>query len=125
MTVIDTPPDVTTTTACVYRIYDAQNRLLYIGSTHDLHSRLSEHRSPWTSCAGAPGWRFWWLYDHHTATEYPTLPMARAAERQAIVAERPTSNIQGNPSFVALPERTPDLILAAALQTYLDELADG
>lgn len=76
----------------VYRIYDANDVLIYIGATSNLKARMATHRSmkPWPGCApvvtvGARMARW-------TSTEYPTRADAFAAERAAIRAERPELN---------------------------------
>lgn len=71
----------------VYRAFDKNGELLYIGSTKSLPNRLSAHRtSTW-----------WWpvvkRIEHH---DFPTLEAARDAERVAIRAEHPKMNVQHN-----------------------------
>lgn len=66
----------------VYRIYDADDVLLYIGATSNLQRRTHEHKSQ------TPRMTTW------TAQEYPTRQEAFAAERQAIAAENPEVNIK-------------------------------
>jgi hypothetical protein len=76
----------------VYRAFDADGALLYIGSTGDLGARLYGHR-----CSSA-----WW--PKHTALtfdEYPTLNAARAAEAEAIATEYPEHNKIGRRDLVA------------------------
>ena len=69
---------------CVYRVYDATGRLLYIGSAKDLEQRMKNHRS--LSC-----WHP--LAEHVTAESYPDMASARAAEAAAIRAEQPVFNL--------------------------------
>ena len=63
----------------VYRLFDAQDDLLYVGVTHSLNERLRHHRSdfinPWAS-----------LVDHWTSEPFPNRLEARKAER-ALIAE--------------------------------------
>jgi hypothetical protein len=68
----------------VYRYFDG-DRLLYIGSTGDLGQRAYQHKcsSPWW----APGLRL-------DVQPYDSLNAARAAEAEAIAAERPAHNIR-------------------------------
>ena len=74
-----------TTTACpvMYRCYDADERLIYVGSTSSWMRRLSEHRK-----------QSWWFpILARTVTEAnPTLEAAQAAEATALQEERPTFN---------------------------------
>lgn len=78
----------------VYRIFDKDGRLLYIGCTEQVDQRIYMHRATYTlACA----WEIHEWYDHHTSEELPTLAAARAAERAAIKAEAPLLNRQHNP----------------------------
>ncbi|MEU8197435.1 hypothetical protein AB0C10_26965 [Microbispora amethystogenes] len=77
-----TPPTVTT---ALYRYYDAQDRLLYVGITDNLIGRTMDHvqRSSWSEFA-----------TRATIERYPTRKEADEAERAAITAERPLFNAQ-------------------------------
>jgi predicted GIY-YIG superfamily endonuclease len=67
----------------VYRLFDAQDRLLYIGSTDNSYSRYEHHRCMQT----------WWPdVARKEEQEFPLLAAARVAERKAIAAERPLHN---------------------------------
>jgi len=68
---------------CVYRIFDADDALLYVGITNNLTIRWSEHGSkPW--------WRTEaYRYDVHW---YASREAAKAVEKQAIITERPKYN---------------------------------
>ncbi|AEK07809.1 endonuclease [Mycobacterium phage Yoshi] len=70
----------------VYRIYDGDDRLIYVGETGDLFGRLAFHKvnSWWGSQA-----------DHAKASVYPDRAHARSAERDAIRSEQPRWNITG------------------------------
>lgn len=70
-------------TPCVYRHFDADDRLLYIGTTTRRDQRAEEHqkRSPW-----------WDLVARVEYIDYPTATDARVAERLAIQDERPLHN---------------------------------
>jgi excinuclease UvrABC nuclease subunit len=75
----------------VYYLYDAAERLLYVGSTRHLRRRLGEHRrkQPW--------------YPKVTelrAFPFPTLDAALAAESKAIRDCLPRYNRQGKPETV-------------------------
>ena len=68
---------------CVYRMYDASDRLLYVGVTGHYNRRMSEHRKS----------QPWWLsVDRIEHTEYPDRVTAEEAERQAIRSESPRYN---------------------------------
>lgn len=72
--------------AHVYRVYDGEQRLIYVGATRFLGSRLDAHRRT-----------TWWAYQvaKVTAKVYPSISAARAAERAAIASENPRWNIIG------------------------------
>ena len=72
--------------AHVYRIFDGENRLIYVGSTRGLFARLAAHRS-----------QAWWAYQAAKvkASVYPSIEDARTAERLAIRVENPRWNIMG------------------------------
>lgn len=67
----------------VYRLYDQADRLLYVGVTLNLESRIASHIS------GMP-----WGGDIHRieVKEYPNRVLAEAAERAAIDSESPIHN---------------------------------
>lgn len=70
----------------VYRCYDAEGRLIYVGCTGNLEQRLRGHRNS-----------SWWsvqIADVRT-TDYPTAIEGRIAEREAIRTEHPRWNTQG------------------------------
>lgn len=71
--------------AIVYRVFDADGALLYIGSTkRDLGARLPEHAGkPWACRA-----------KRVDVARFDSIEEARDAERDAIAAERPLHNIQ-------------------------------
>lgn len=81
--------------AVVYRVYDINGALIYIGSTRDLEARkaihMADHASPiafaMQMCA-----------DRWDTTEYATYDDAKAAEVAAITAEAPFLNRQHNPT---------------------------
>jgi hypothetical protein len=70
----------------VYRFYDADDRLLYVGSTSRLPMRMVSHQknSAWWPQAARVAWCL-----------YPTLSWARHAESCAIAFELPRYNIVG------------------------------
>ena len=80
----------------VYRIFDASDRLLYIGCTECVETRIYMHRATYTMVDAFLIHRH---YDHHTSELIGTsLAEARAAERKAIKEERPLLNRQHNPT---------------------------
>jgi hypothetical protein len=72
---------------CLYRCFNDAGALIYIGSTPRYLKRLQGHRTrtPW-----------WDEVAETTDERYPTIFEARAAERLAIIAERPLRNRQYN-----------------------------
>lgn len=72
----------------LYRLFDADDRLLYIGITCNTAQRWESHR-------GSKPW--WHLVARKELTAYPDRSAALTAERAAIRAEAPLHNITGNP----------------------------
>lgn len=75
----------------VYRLFDADGRLLYIGATYHVPARLKAHRynTPW--------------FSEVASVEYQTFPNRRAAfaaEAKAIHAEDPLYNRRHTPGYV-------------------------
>ena len=71
----------------VYRVYDADARLIYVGETGNLFQRLDTHAM-----------QTWWAPQvaHVKATVYPSRELALAAERACIRHEDPRWNITGS-----------------------------
>ncbi|QGJ87583.1 G-I-Y-Y-I-G endonuclease [Gordonia phage Faith5x5] len=70
----------------VYRIYDEDGVLLYVGSTNSVRTRLNDH-----FIQKAP----WFRFAHRVEMEqYATRYEAREAERAAILTEGPIGNTQ-------------------------------
>jgi predicted GIY-YIG superfamily endonuclease len=65
----------------IYRLYDARDRLLYIGRSRHPESRITAHRR----CA--TGWPL--LIDHWTTEQFPTSTAALRAQRRAVLVEHP------------------------------------
>ncbi|WP_309318846.1 GIY-YIG nuclease family protein [Streptomyces salinarius] len=71
--------------AGVYRLWDAEGHLLYIGASYDPERRLQGHRD-----------KPWWLAVARSAVEWhETRAAAYRAELDAIVAEGPLHNAYG------------------------------
>ena len=69
--------------AAVYRLYDSEGALLYIGSSFDPEKRCEAHRStPW-----------WREVGQRTEEWFPNRSLAYAAETKAIRREKPKHNV--------------------------------
>ena len=79
----------------VYRIFDADGALLYIGATQDVATRLYHLTA---LCNRARYGDVARRMEYHTVEEYPTRREAFDAERAAIAAESPLFNIQSRRS---------------------------
>ena len=68
----------------MYRIFDAQGRLIYVGSTHNPEARIYSHRQV-----------MWWSGTIHRIKiqVFPNRQAAMDAEREAIQTEHPRWNI--------------------------------
>jgi predicted GIY-YIG superfamily endonuclease len=82
--------------AHVYRLYDADRNLLYIGCTADVVTRVSQHVR-----AGTGGGD---LIHDWTAEQYDSRDEALEAEGAAIRAERPPYNQRGRNTGVPMGE---------------------
>lgn len=70
---------------CVYRLFDKDDNLLYIGCSINLFNRLLAHVSP-------SGWRWGQLVARWEYEVYPDHESALHAEKLAILAENPPHN---------------------------------
>ena len=71
----------------LYRLFDADERLLYIGIADKWTSRMTQHAAE----------KAWWSDVASTRFEsFPTRDEACAAEKAAIIAERPLHNVVHN-----------------------------
>lgn len=68
---------------CLYRIYDADERLLYVGISNNLDGRMSKHRR-----------RDWWRDARYMEVRwFDDRTSALSAERHAIRDEDPIYNV--------------------------------
>lgn len=75
----------------LYRFFDAEGRLLYVGITARLRKRWQEHAAHYATT--------WWLQvDRHSVDWYDTRDAALKAEEQAIKTEKPLHNVMHTPS---------------------------
>ena len=70
-------------THVVYRHFDSQHRLLYVGMTNDIDRRNGQHRftAPWWNEVRSTTW-----------TDRMTFSQARRAEQEALTGESPLNN---------------------------------
>ena len=71
----------------LYRMFDRDNRLLYIGLTNNPKGRFGNHRDTQ---------RWWDQVDHITVENFPSREELIKAERAAIEAEKPINNVVYN-----------------------------
>lgn len=71
----------------LYRLYDVDDVLLYVGIAVDLEQRMSQHAAdkPW-----------WGKVERRTVEAYPNRLLAETAEARAIQRERPLHNLTHN-----------------------------
>lgn len=70
----------------VYRVFDAADRLLYVGVSIDPDARLAQHAKN----------ALWWCFQaRSTVEQYATRDLAEMAEAEAIANEHPRWNAQG------------------------------
>ncbi len=116
-----TPTRPSSTPTTLYRAYDAQGQLLYVGISYDALSRLSQHATA--------GW------SHYAASitlqRHPNRESAAAAELAAIRTEDPVFNMAGRPLerslqwLAAYPGNNPDDIDPEALAAEVLASAGG
>ena len=76
----------------LYRFFDEHERLLYIGITASLPTRLRGHDDT----------KPWWLHVRNVTVEhFPDRESVLQAEKHAIESERPLHNVQHNGRFLA------------------------
>lgn len=79
----------------VYRIFDAEDRLLYVGCAENVESRIYLHQQ--ISSQFPVSWEIARRIDRYTSQKYPNEQLAHEAERRAIESEIPLLNRQHNP----------------------------
>jgi predicted GIY-YIG superfamily endonuclease len=97
-----TPQAKASRRAAVYRLYDVEGNLLYVGASYNPDRRCEDHRrKPWGSCIA-----------RRTEEWHESRQDALAAERRAIREEGPRHNTASTPEYAALKRRqaaaTPD-----------------
>lgn len=108
-----TPSAPSPTKASVYRYYDAQGVLLYVGFTQRGLARNLEH---------AIG-KEWWPFVHRQEVDhFPTPEQALAAERRLIGAHRPPFNRQHNPDYAGMRSAYLQAVALGDEAHLLDEL---
>jgi hypothetical protein len=97
--------------AQLYRHYDAQGGLLYVGISLHTMQRLAKHRerSPWFAAIARV-----------TIQHLPSQTAARDAERAAIVGERPRYNVMFNIPAATDAPRIGDALIEAHEATIRD-----
>ena len=78
----------------LYRCYDADGRLLYIGCTQDVEARMAVHHSSWQNPASA--YLNMHMDRHEVEGPFVGRIAGRKAEREAIAAEAPMLNLHHN-----------------------------
>jgi hypothetical protein len=81
----------------VYRCYDREGQLLYVGCARDVEDRMYHHMQP-CNMGKQPNGTLQRHLARWTSEAFPTKLAARAAERVAIAEGRPLLNKQHNPS---------------------------
>lgn len=99
----------------VYVAFDADDRVLYVGCSHNLPQRMRRHRqtSPWHS-----------LVARMETTEFPDMAEAETVERDKIQALRPIWNVDHNPRWDGL-RRLPSGELRTLREQELNATAGG
>lgn len=81
----------------VYRCYDADDRLLYVGCTSEIERRMSAHRR---GKKGASLWLSVCMARHEVVATYPNRDAALAAEAAMINADQPLFNTQHRATYM-------------------------
>jgi hypothetical protein len=97
----------------LYRLYDADSALLYIGVACNLEARWSGHAST----------KAWWKdVASRTVEWHDERELAEAAETAAIAAEHPRHNVAKSPWAPKPRELEPDEFLAGDARANLTEI---
>jgi DNA-binding transcriptional regulator YhcF (GntR family)/predicted GIY-YIG superfamily endonuclease len=83
---------LTTERTALYRLFDSDGNLLYVGITNNPEYRFGQHRrtKPW-----------WPQVDHNEIRWFDSLEEAAEAEKVTIAAEQPTHNVSANALKIA------------------------
>jgi predicted GIY-YIG superfamily endonuclease len=97
----------------LYRFFDADGALLYVGITYDTEQRFASHRnsSPW-----------WKDVADESVEWFDTRPLALAAELEAIRTERPRHNVLGSPWAPGPRELDPEEKTMSQVRSDLTEM---
>lgn len=82
-------------TTHIYRIYDVDEVLLYVGRSWDPHGRMQWHKRPWYSSSLRYGFDLWRRMATYTISPAMTAAAAEDAEFRAIRTEKPVFNKLG------------------------------
>lgn len=97
----------------LYRFFDTDGALLYVGITYDTEQRFASHKnsSPW-----------WKDVAGQSIEWYDTRTLALAAESEAIKAEHPRHNVSGSPWAPGPRELNPEERTMGELRSNVTEL---
>jgi predicted GIY-YIG superfamily endonuclease len=102
-------------THALYRHYDADLRLLYVGITNNPGRRWEQHRD-----------KEWWEEVANTKIErYPDRESVLQAERRAIETERPWWNIIGNGEVLEYRTRLEEAAAAVGQAWFREGMSEG
>lgn len=107
----------------LYRIFDAEGALIYVGATSALEQRMTQHRHTHRWPGGHPVLSVGDRMAAWVAEEYPTRRAAFDAERAVIAAERPELNTANNNGFI--PESTKENVVTLEPAYNLSEIAEA
>lgn len=107
----------------LYRIFDAEGALIYVGATSALDQRMSQHRATHRWPGGHPVLAVGDRMASWVAEEYPTRRAAFDAERFVIATERPELNTVHNNGLV--PEPIKENVVSLEPEYNLSEIAEA
>ena len=105
----------------IYRCFDADSRLLYIGCTYSIARRMSSHRN---SNNTTSRWLQACMATYDVTGPYPTKTAARVAEADAIRTEQPLFNYQERANEYQAAWMTRRAVAAYLLDNGHRELAE-